>query len=210
MRQNRAAYNGQVCIGAHKIVRELLDEIQQLAEGCRFNFHRSMLRIEHNAVLIVVYVRRILHEPVAVINGHRNNTMVLACRMVDPSCIALIFPAQQTLGIGGSRHIFCRCNRFRVLFRLGQVDGDIQITVFRGCNPLDILCNAVTADVIGILTEFVIPVGSRLRVFLIQIKEFFLYLARHRRDGTHQFCVKQVAVDNAVFCQRTGFQRAVT
>ena len=106
--------------------------------------------------------------------------------------------------------MFCRCNRLRVFFRLGQIDGDVQITVFCGSYPFDILCNAVTADIIGILTEFVVPVGSRLRVFLIQIKEFFLYLARHRRDGPHQFCVKQVAIDNAVFCQRTGFQRTVT
>ena len=210
MCQNRAAYNGQVCIGAHKIVRELLDEIQQLAEGCRFNFHRGMLRIEHNAVLVIVYIGRILHKPVTVVDGYRDNAVILACRMVDPSCIALIFPAQQALGIGGSGHIFCCRNRLRVLFRLGQVDGDIQITVFRRCNPLDILRNAIPADIVGVLAEFVIPVGSRLRVFLIQIKEFFLYLARHRRDGPHQFCVKQVAIDNAVFCQRTGFQRTVT
>lgn len=49
-----------------------------------------MLGIEHDAVLIVIYIWRILEKPVTVVNRQWNDAVVLACRMVDTSCISLI------------------------------------------------------------------------------------------------------------------------
>ena len=42
VRQNRAADNGQVGIGADKIMRELADEIEQLAEAGTVDLHRGV------------------------------------------------------------------------------------------------------------------------------------------------------------------------
>ena len=119
MCQNRAADNRQIRIGADKIVRELLDKIQQFAERCRFNFHRRVLRIEYNAVLVVIYIWRILHKPAAAVDCHRNHAVILPCRMIHTTGIALIFLAQQALGIRGLRHQFGCRNRLRVFFRFG-------------------------------------------------------------------------------------------
>ena len=58
-----------------------------------------MLGIKHDAVLVIIYIRRILEAPLAVINSHRNNAVILSGRVVDTTGIALIFTAEQTFGI---------------------------------------------------------------------------------------------------------------
>ena len=59
-------------------MRELLYEIKQLTEGRMLDFHRHMLRVKYDAVLIIIYIRRILESPLAAIDGHRNDAVVLA------------------------------------------------------------------------------------------------------------------------------------
>ena len=54
MAQDGAAHNGQVRIGAHKIVGEQHYKIQQLIEGGPINFHRHVPAVEDDAVLIVI------------------------------------------------------------------------------------------------------------------------------------------------------------
>ena len=55
--------------------------------------------IPFNAVLVVVNVRRILEKPVALVDGHRNDAVVLSRRMVDASCVSLVFLAQEAFRI---------------------------------------------------------------------------------------------------------------
>ena len=76
--------------------------------------------------------------------------------MIHPTCIALILRAEHTFGIAGlRRELGCR-NGLRILFRLGKVDGDIQCAIFAIVLPLFILCDAVTADVVGVLRWLVL------------------------------------------------------
>ena len=136
-------------------MRELRNEIQQLCKCRTFNFHRHMLRIEYDAMLIIIHIRRILEEPLTVVDRHRNNAVVAACRMIQPPCIALIFPAEQTLRIGCLLRELCRRDRLGILLRLGQINRDIQIAILRRSQPFAILRNTITTDIVRILTEFV-------------------------------------------------------
>lgn len=137
-------------------MRELRNEIQQLCKCRTFNFHRHMLRIEYDAVLIIIHIRRILEEPLTVVDRHRNNAVVAACRMIQPPCIALIFPAEQTLRIGCLLRELCRRDRLRILLWLGQINRDVQIAILRRSQPFAILRNTITTDIVRILTEFVV------------------------------------------------------
>lgn len=141
---------GRSALEPDKIVRELLHEIKQLSEGSALDLHRCVVCVEHNAVLVVVNVRRILEEPVALVDGHRNDAVVLAGGMIHTACITFIFTAQQAFRITG---LFCqlRCsNSLGILLRLGQVDSNVQIAVFGGCYPFHILADTITADIVGI------------------------------------------------------------
>ena len=129
--------------------------------------------------------------------------------MIDASGIALIFLAQQALGIGGLRHQFGCRNRFRVFFRFGQIDGNVQIAVFGRSNPFDVFCNTVSADIIGILRELIEPIGRALRVLVIQKCKVVLYLTRRWRQRAHQLGVKQIPIHHTVLFERAGLQCAV-
>ena len=78
---------------------ELLHKIKQLSEGSALDLHRGMVRVEYDAVLVVVNIRRILEEPVTLVDGHRNDAVVLSRRMVDASCVSLVFLAQEAFRI---------------------------------------------------------------------------------------------------------------
>ena len=158
MAQNRTAHNRQIGIGSDVVVRELPNKVKQLAE-CRFiDFHRHMLSVEQNAVLVVVDIRRILEEPVAPVDGHRYKAMVLPRRVVHPPRIALIFHAQLAFRVPGLRGIPCSGNGSRILFRFGKVDRNLQRAVFAGIEPLLIFGQPVAADIIGVFAEGVKPV----------------------------------------------------
>ena len=73
---------------------KLFHEIKQFAERCTLNFHRCVLSVEYNAVLIVIYIRRVLKKPVTAINRYRDDSVILSCRMVHTSCVSLIFLAE--------------------------------------------------------------------------------------------------------------------
>ena len=88
--------------------------------------------------------------------------MSLTGRMAGMACKALIFPAQQALGIAGGFHQLGLGDVPRVLLRLGKVDGDVKIPVFRGRLPFEILGNPVAANVVGGLAQLVETVRSRL------------------------------------------------
>ena len=92
--ENRAAHDGQVGIGAHKVVRKLGHKVQELAEAGAVDLHGRVLGVKDDAVLVVINVGRVLEVPAAFVDGKRDNPMVLPRRVVEPSGIALVFGAQ--------------------------------------------------------------------------------------------------------------------
>ena len=52
-----------------------------------------MLRVEHDAVLVVIHIGRILQKPGSAMDRDGDHPVVLPGRMIDPAGIALIFPA---------------------------------------------------------------------------------------------------------------------
>ena len=133
-----------------------------------------MFGIENNAMLIVINIRGILQTPLAVVNGNRNNPVILAGGEVYASRISLTFTAEHTFRISALHCGFGGGDCFGVLFRLRKVNGNIKVTLFRGGHPFNVLFNSVTADIIAVATEFIKIIGSILgRLFVIQFIKFF-------------------------------------
>ena len=80
-------------------MRKLLYKIEQFTESGVVNLHWHMPEVEHNTVLVIIYIRRILKSPLTAVNGHRNNPVILPGRIIDPARIPLVLPAQQAFGI---------------------------------------------------------------------------------------------------------------
>ena len=82
MAQDRTTNDGQVRIGTHKVVGEDTDKVQQLLECGLVDLHRDMLGIEHDTMLVIVNIGRILQAPIRAANLKGNHTMVLTGRMI--------------------------------------------------------------------------------------------------------------------------------
>ena len=203
--QDTAAHDGQVGVAAHEIVGEQAHEVQQLAEGGALDLHGGVQIIEHDAVLVVVDVRAVLQVPRAVVDGERDDAVVLAGGVVHAACIALVLSAELALGIGALRGQLCGGNGLGVLLRLGEVDGDVQIAVGGLGDPFQIPLDAVAADIIGILTELIEPVGSGLRAFVfVALLKIGAHDAGTRSQHTHEFGVEQIAGGGIVLAHAAG------
>ena len=110
-----------------------------------------MPAVKYNTVLIVIYIWRILHSPRAVIDGERNDSVILSCRMVGASCISLILRAKKAFRIAAGFNQLGCCNGFWILLRLRKVDGDIHGSIRRIYGPLLILLYTIAADVVTVL-----------------------------------------------------------
>lgn len=130
-------------------------KIKQFNKCISLNFHWSMLAVKYNTMLIVIHIRRILESPRSIIDCDRNNPVVLPCRMINTSRISFIFRAKKTFRIASGFYIPCRGNCFWIFFRFGQIDGNINLTVWTVYLPLLILLYAISADIIAILTQFI-------------------------------------------------------
>ena len=109
-----------------------------------------MLAIKYNTMLIVIYIRRVLEKPVTVVNRQWNDAVVLACRMVDTSCISLIFLTELALRIRALLCIFCYRNGLWIFLRFGQIVGDIQCSKLGvGC-PLAVFFDTLSSDIIAV------------------------------------------------------------
>ena len=203
--QDAAAHDGQIGVAAHKVVGEQTHKIQQLAEGRPLDLHRSVLVIEHDAVLVVVNVGAVLQVPRAVVDGQRDDAVILAGGVIHAACIALILHAQLALGVSALGCKLCSGNGLGVLFRLGQVDGDIQIAVLGLCDPLQVALDAVAADVVGVLTEPVEPVGGGLRTLVfVPLLKVCAHNAGARGQHAHQLGVEQIACGGVVRAYAAG------
>ena len=160
-----------------------------------------MLTVEYDTVFIVIYIRRILESPWCVIDSDRNDSVILSCRMIDTTCISFVFRTEKTFRITACPGILGRSDRFRIFFRFGKINGNIDISVRTFYFPFLVFFYSITADIVTVLTQFIEIICSLLRVFLILIPKFLLNLCRARHQAVHQSCIKKITVDNAVFCQ---------
>ena len=199
--QDGAAHDGQVGVGAHKIVGELAHKVQQLGEAGPVDLHGHVLTVEADTVLIVVDVGGVLQKPGRAVDGDGDDAVVLPGRVVDPASIALVLSAQLAPGIGRRRQVAGGGDGLGVLLRLGEVDGDVQVPVLRRGNPLHVLGDAVPADVVGILAEFIVPVGGLLRTLGAEGLEFRDDLGGPGSEHPHQLGVEEVPVDHRVLLE---------
>ena len=79
---------------------------------------------------------------------------------------------------------------FGVLFRLAQVDGDDEVAVRRCRRPFHVLCDAVAADVVGVLGKLIIPVRSRLGRLGIEGGEFRPHRMGAGRQDAHELRIQ--------------------
>ena len=167
MAEDRTPNNRQICIGAYEIMRKLLYKRKQLLKGLMLDLHWNMLAVKYDAVLIVIYIRRILESPLHTAYFNRNDSVILSCRMIYSACIAFILDTKLAFGIAA---LFCKlgcCNRLRVFLRLGQVNGNVHFSILCISLPLHILPDTVSSDIICILAECIIPVCCCLGAFFL-------------------------------------------
>ena len=119
--------------------------------------------------------------------------MILSRRVIHVPCIPFIFHAQLAFGITALRRILCRGNGLRVLFRLGEIHGNINDSIWAVYGPLPVLLHTVSADIVRILTELIEKFGGCFRTFLILLPEIPYHLAWPRHQNTHELCVKQIS-----------------
>ena len=153
-----------------------------------------MLGAHGNAVLVKVRVRAVLEAPTLAVELDGDNAQVLASGMSAAVCrggasrVAFVLDAQLTGGIllacifGGTG---CG-NIARVLFGLGQVDGDLQVTPVGGGAPLDVARDGGAAHVTGVTAQAVEPVGRGAGfVDAHAAAEFLVYNRRPWHEHTH-------------------------
>ena len=190
MAQDGTAHNGKVCIGSQEIVWELLNEVKQLPEGRLIYLHGNMPAIKHDAVFIVIYIRRILEPPLAVINRNRYDPVVIPGRMIGAARIPHILHTELALGITALLGKLGSRNGLGVFLGLGQVYGNAQGAVPCIGGPLHILDNPVAAYIIRILAQLIIPVRGFFRGNLIKLPKIPLHLTWSWHQAVHQLCIK--------------------
>lgn len=85
-------------------------------------------------------------------DGHRNDAVVFPGRVIDSSGISLIFHTEQTLWIRACLSISGCGDGLRIFFRLGQIDGNINVAVFGMYFPFLIFAYPIAANVVAVLT----------------------------------------------------------
>ena len=155
-------------------------------------------RTTNNTVFIVINIWGILKAPRTVIDRDRDNSVIFSCRMIYSSCVTFILRTKQTFRVTTGFHKFGSCDGFRIFFRFGKVDGDIDLTIFTVYCPLLIFFYTVASDIVAVLTQFIKIIRCFLRIFFISIPEFFLHLRRTRHQTVHKFCIEEISVYNAV------------
>ena len=167
MRQDRAAHDGQVGVGADKVVREQVHKVEQAGETLAIDVHRTMFGAHGNAMLVKVRVRAVLEAPALAVELDRDNAQVLssgvgtAVGCGGASGVPLVFDAElagrillaRVLGGTGCGNVA------RVLLGLGEVDGYLEIAPVGGGAPLDVARDGGAAHIAGVAAQAVEPVG---------------------------------------------------
>ncbi len=186
-------------------MRELLHEVEQAIKCAAGNAHRHMLAVQHDAVLRVIRIRRILQIPRLPSERQRHHAVILPRREVTATAVAGIFHAQHTLRIADAGRILQLCDFLGVFFRLGEIDGDFQPSRRRIGKITNVLRNRINLDVIARATHLVEILRRLLRMplrnALLEVRAYFLW---RRRQQTHQARTEEVArirhvLDEALF-----------
>ena len=167
VRQNRAAHDGQVGVGANKVVREQVDKVEQAGQPLAVDVHRAMLGAHGNAVLVKIRIRAVLEAPALAVELNGDNAQILAGGVSaavgcgGASGVALVLDAELAGGILLAQVLGCTCRGdiARVLLGFGQVDGDFKIAPVGGGAPFDVARDGGTAHVAGVAAQAVEPVG---------------------------------------------------
>ncbi len=167
--QNGAADDGEVGVGSDEIVRDGVDEIEQTAEGRSVDMHGAMMGAHGDAVLVKVRVWGVLQPPTLTAERDGDDAQILACGMRAACCcgtasgIPFVFYAELTgrvffsRGFGGAGG----GDIARVLFGLGEIDGDLEIAPSGGRLPLDVASDGRAAYVTAVAAHAIEPIGSR-------------------------------------------------
>ena len=95
----RPSHYRKIGVGSDKVVRELLYKIKEFTKCIVLYLHRNMLRIEHDTVLVIIHIGAVLKPPRTLIYLHRNDTVILSCRMIHPSRIPFILAAKKAFRV---------------------------------------------------------------------------------------------------------------
>ena len=205
--QDAAPHNGQIRVGPQEVVGELRDEVQQIAKDLFVNPHGDVFPVQDNAVFVVVDVGAVLQEEVGPVEAQGKDAVILPGGVAQVSGVALVLRAQEALGIARALGLSGGGNGLGVLLRLGEVDGNVQYTIFRlRCPPL-ILQNSIPADVIRVPGEGIVPVRRLSGRTGVPLPEGADDLRRPGQEDAHQFGVQQVEVVGGVAVQDAPAER---
>ena len=158
-------------------------------------------------MLIKVSVRRILEAPLLPRNIKTNNPVIASSWMIDTTMVAFIFHTELTLRIVTRLdQLSCR-NLFWILFRLREIDGNLQFTVVRWYTISNILCDSLQFDVVILLTEFVEIRNCLFWSLCIGIPKITINLTWTRRYQVHEVSTENLTRSLTIFnCfQANGF-----
>ena len=158
-----------------------------------------VLRVEHDAVLAVVQIRRVLQIPRAVVQRQRNHAVVLARGEADAARVAGVFHAQHALGIARLPGAALGGDVPGILLRLGQIDGDLQPAAGRVLKKADVLRHAIHADVVDAAAQRVEILGGRSGApGAIELLKARAHLGGRGRERAHQLGGEQIPALAAV------------
>ena len=213
VRQNRAAHDGQVGVGANKVVREQVRKIEQAGQPLAVDVHRAMLGAHSNAVLVKVRVRAVLEAPALAVELNGDNAQILAGGMGaavgsgGASRVALVLDAQLTGGILLARVLGrTGCGDIaRVLLGLRQVDSDLQVAPVGGGTPFDVARDGGAAHVTGVTAQTIEPVGRGAGLVDAHASvELLVYNRRPRHERAHDAHGDAVAARRRVLGSAVG------
>ena len=179
-------------------MREQRDKIQQAHKSRARQFHRLVLGLEHDAMLVVILIRRILQEPGFIVQRQWNQAQILPRRMIDAPRVALVFTAQQAFRVRSAFGLPCGNDRFRIFFRLGQIDRDVQLTIGTAMFPAIVFRHTRHANVIARARLLVKIPRRRLRTARVFMRKCGLNHRRWRHKTAHQRGIKQIVLRDTV------------
>ena len=182
-------------------MRQKFHKAQKTRETFFGQFHGLVCAGEANAVLIVIYIRRVLQIPRFAVPQQiqRDQPQVLPRGVGRMAGIAFVFFTEQTGGVAGGFHLQGGGNIFGVFFGFGHINGNVQFPVGRGGLPSAVFGHAVGAYVIerpGIMVKF-IRGGTGAARFIEQGKVADDF-RRARGKHVHQARIKQIPLGNGI------------
>ena len=193
--QDAAAHDRQIGVAAAGIVGELCHKVENLGQCLFVHLHGLVLVMQHDAMLMEIGIGAVLQVELLPCERDGYDAVGLARGEVDAARVADVLLAEHAGRVAALGLQTLQRDGLGVLLRLGQVDRDLQLAVGGGGVPLDVLGDLRSADVVGVHTQAVEPVGCGLgALLLVQLFELFADLALAGHQGTHQAGLKVDAV----------------